>query len=229
MKRFLPFIIIGVVLLLAVLVGWMMTRSPAPAPVSNTSPGTEIIRSGSTTPTGATPPHARGDANAPVTLEEFGDFQCPPCAAIHPELKRLESEFGSRLRVIFRERPLMPMHKHALLAARVAEAAGMQGRFWEMHDLLYENQTAWSELPDARPSFMAFARTLGLDMDRFTRDIDGPAVETRIFLDGLRARALGIEGTPTLLLNNVEVPFDTLKEPNGLRNAINAALSGKNQ
>jgi protein-disulfide isomerase len=207
----------------------MMTRSPAPASVSNTSPATETIRSGSTTPPGATPPHARGDANAPVTLEEFGDFQCPPCAAIHPELKRLESEFGSRLRVIFRERPLMPMHKHALLAARVAEAAGMQGRFWEMHDLLYENQTAWSELPDARPSFMAFARTLGLDMDRFTRDIDGPAVETRIFLDGLRARALGIEGTPTLLLNNVEVPFDTLKEPNGLRNAINAALSGKNQ
>jgi len=237
MKRFLPFAIIVVVLLIAVLLGWMLMRSPGPARSDTASSVSE--RSGSTTdpaanpatnpkvPAGATPPHVRGEATALVTIEEFGDFQCPPCGALYPELKKLEHEFGSRLRVIFRERPLMPMHKHALLAARMAEAAGLQGQFWEMHDILYENQTKWAELEDARPVFMELARSLGLDMDRLNTDLDGPAVETRIFLDGARAHALGVDGTPTVFLNNREVPFDVLKEPDGLRSAINTALSGK--
>jgi len=225
-KRFLPFAIIAVVLVLALLLSWTLTRTWEPSPTSGNSASTPEA-SGPKTPPGAVPPHVRGEANAQVTLEEFGDFQCPPCGALYPELKKLESEFGSQLRVIFRERPLMPMHKHALLAASFAEAAGFQGKFWEMHDKLYENQATWIELDDARPKFTEYARSLGLDMDRLTRDIDGPAVEARIFLDGNRAHALGIDGTPTVLLNNREVPFDTLKEPNGLRGAINAALSGK--
>jgi formate-nitrite transporter family protein len=225
MKRFLPFTIIGVVLIIALLLGWMLVRSREPARQRNGAAESKSETS-RTAPPGANPPHVRGEPNAPVTIEEFGDFQCPPCGLLYPELKKLESEFGSRLRVIFRERPLIQMHKHALWAARVAEAAGLQGHFWEMHDKLYETQKDWSELSDVRPIFTEYARSLGLDMERFNRDLEGPAVETRIFLDGTRAHALGIEGTPTLLLNNREITFETLKQPDGLRSAINKALSG---
>lgn len=224
MKRLLPFIIIGAVLLVAGLLAWMLVRSGRPSAEQAQTRSDVIPAKGSP---GASPPHTRGDASATVTIEEFGDFQCPPCGALHPELKKLEAEFGSRLRVIFRERPLMQIHKHALMAARAAEAAGLQGRFWEMHDKLYETQKDWSELPEVRTVFAGYAGALGLDVDRFNRDIDGPAVETRIFLDGARAHALGVEGTPTLFLNNREVPFEVLKEPDGLRAAINTALSGK--
>ena len=221
MKRFLPFAIIAVVLLIAILLGWRLIRSQRSAH----APKAPSESSGPAVPPGAEPPHVRGEANAPVTLEEFGDFQCPPCGALYPELKKIESEYGSRLRVIFRERPLMQIHANALTAARAAEAAGVQGRFWDMHDKLYENQKAWSDLADARPVFTDYARSLGLDGDRFTLDLDGPAVETRIFLDGARAHALGIEGTPTLLLNKREVPFASVT-PEGLRALINTALNG---
>jgi protein-disulfide isomerase len=224
MKRYLPFIIIGAVLLIAGLLAWMLVLSGRPSAEQTHTRSDSTPSTGSP---GASPPHMRGDASAVVTIEEFGDFQCPPCGALHPELKKLEADFGSRLRVIFRERPLMQVHKHALLAARAAEAAGLQGRFWEMHDKLFESQKEWSALPDVRTVFAGYAGALGLDVDRFNRDIDGPAVETRIFLDGARAHALGVEGTPTVFLNNREVPFDVLKEPDGLRAAINTALSGK--
>lgn len=225
MKRFLPFTIIAVVLLSAIILGWMLIRSQQPASAPK-APDPPTQASGSTTAPGAEPPHVRGDMNAPVTLEEFGDFQCPPCGLLYPELKKIENEYGSRLRVIFRQHPLMPMHAHALLAARAAEAAGLQDRFWEMHDKLYENQKAWSDLADARPVFMGYARSLGLDMERFTRDLDGPAVETRIFLDGNRAHALGIESTPTVYINNRPAPFPSFMTADGLRVLINKALNG---
>ncbi|MDX6613593.1 MAG: formate-nitrite transporter family protein [Blastocatellia bacterium] len=226
MKRFLPFIIIGAVLLLAIGLGWMLVRSTESSSETKLPAEARPETSNSNTPSGANPPHVRGEASAPVTLEEFGDFQCPPCGGLYPELKKLEAEFGPRLRVIFRERPLIQAHEHALLAARAAEAAGLQGRFWEMHDQLYEHQKDWSELKEARTVFEDYARLVGLDMERFKRDLDGPAVETRIFLDGARAHALGFDSTPTLMLNNREVPFATLAKPDGLRAAINTALSG---
>lgn len=222
MKRFLPLIIIGIVLMVAITAGWALMRSqpPASAPVSSTATSTPVIAPG------ADPPHVRGEASAPVTLEEFGDFQCPPCGALYPELKKVEHEYGSRLRVIFRQLPLVPMHAHAGWAARSAEAAGLQGRFWEMHDKLYENQKAWSDLPDARPVFNGYARSLGLDMERFARDVESEAVDRRIFLDGKRAHGLGIVSTPTLFLNGREVPFEIIKLPRGLNEVIDKALSG---
>lgn len=222
MKRFLPLIIIAVVLLIAIIVGWTLMRSQQPHPAPNAPAETSTAA----VAPGAEPPHVRGEANAPVTIEEFGDFQCPPCAAVYPELKQVEHEYGSRLRVIFRELPLVPMHAHAVWASRSAEAAGLQGRFWEMHDKLYENQKAWTDLPDAQPVFTGYARSLGLDMDRFTRDVGSAAVDRRIFLDGKRAHALGVVSTPTLFLNGREVPFETFKQPGGLSAVINAALSG---
>ena len=177
---------------------------------------------------GADPPHAEGPANAPVTIEEFGDFQCPPCAMLHPVLKEMEKEFGPKLRVIFREFPLVPAHEHALSAARSAEAAGLQGKFWQMHDLIYTNQNSWKTAFDVRPIFEEYAKTIGLNLERYRQDLTSEAVQNRIFMDGKRARALGVKGTPTVFMNGREVPFESL-EPTKLRPLIEAeiASSGK--
>ena len=218
MKRFLPFAIIALALIGALAVAVMLLRSQRSGTSNNPTPD-------SSTPAGAEPPHIRGNPNAPVTLEEFADFQCGACGAYYPELKKIESEFGDRLRVIFRERPLVPTHEHALIAAQAAEAAGAQGRFWEMHDKLYENQKAWSEAKDVVPMLVDYAKQIGLDPDRFMRDLNGEVVAARIFQDGKRAHALGINGTPTFLVNGKEAKDESWK-PDGLRAMIKQALSG---
>jgi NhaA family Na+:H+ antiporter len=220
MKRLLPFLIIAAVLIAAVVVALMLIKSSRQ---SNTS--TNTTNNSGSEPPGALPPHVRGKPNAPVTVEEFADFQCSSCGAYYPELKKIENEFGDRLRVIFRERPLVPRHEHALIAAQAAEAAGVQGRFWEMHDKLYENQKAWSEAKDVVPMFVDYAKQIGLDADRFMRDLNGEVVAARIFQDGKRAHALGIDSTPTFLVNGKEAKDESWK-PEGLRAMINQALSG---
>jgi protein-disulfide isomerase len=221
MKRFLPFLIIVVVLVAAVCGAWILMRSSRQ---SRTATNTSTSDPGSEPP-GAEPPHVRGNARAPVTVEEFADFQCPSCGVYYPELKKIENEFGDNLRVIFRERPLVPPHEHALMAAQAAEAAGLQNRFWEMHDKLYENQTAWSEAHDLVPIFVDYAKQIGLDTDRFMKDLNGETVAARIFQDGKRAHALGVNSTPTFFVNGKEAKDESWK-PEGLRAMINQALSG---
>ena len=218
MKRSIPLLIIAVVLVAAVAATWMLLRSQKSDNSANNASPTPAADA-----PGAEPPHVRGNANAPVTLEEFADFQCPSCGAYYPELKKIETEFGDRLRVIFRERPLVPPHQHALMAAQVAEAAGLQGRFWEMHDKLYENQTAWSDATDLVPIFVDYAKQIGLDTDRFMKDLNGEVVATRIFQDGKRVHALGVNSTPTFFVNGKEAKDDQWK-PEGLRAMINEAL-----
>lgn len=228
MKRILPFVLIAAVLGAALVTAWYLkqstsgTPSPGPAPRATTPAGTPTP-AGPGEP-GADPPHAIGPATAPVTLEEFGDFECPPCGMLHPVLKTMEHEFGTRLRIIFREFPLVPTHVHALAAARAAEAAGLQGKFWEMHDLIYETQKDWHEAFDVRPIFEGYATKIGLDLERYRRDIASPTVEQRIFLDGKRGHSLGVQGTPTVFMNGREVPFESLA-PEKLRVLINNQLA----
>ena len=233
MKRILPFLIILVVLGVALGAGWYLTRpakdsakSPNAVSINNSAPTspTPVAKVTNSADPGAQPPHSLGPENAPAVLEEFGDFECPPCGLLHPVLKTMEKEFGPRLRVVFREFPLVPTHPHALAAARSAEAAGLQGKFWEMHDLLFENQRTWHEQFDARPTFEGYAQKLGLDMERFRRDVSSQVVEQRIFLDGKRAHGLGVRGTPTVFLNGREVPFESLS-PEKLRVLINVELT----
>jgi protein-disulfide isomerase len=225
MKRSLPFLIIAVVLAAAGVIAWYLKQSaieaPAATPTPIASPRASPAKMGEP---GADPPHSIGEAKAPVTLEEFGDFQCPPCGALHPILKTMEHEFGPRLRIIFREFPLVPTHEHALAAARSAEAAGMQGKFWEMHDLLYENQKSWSNAFDVRPIFEGYAAKIGLNLEKFKRDLSSETVAQRILQDGKRARSLGVVGTPTVFMNGREVPFESLAEQK-LRGLINIELA----
>jgi protein-disulfide isomerase len=235
MKRALPFLIIGTVLVIAVVAALYLKRS-ASAPVAPLAPAPASPAAGNltttgnetaATATGALPPHTLGPENAPVTLEEFGDFECPPCGLLHPVLQAIEKEFGQRIRIVFREFPLVPTHVHALAAARSAEAAGLQGKFWEMHDLLYENQKTWHDAFDARPIFEDYATRIGLNLEKFRSDSSGEIVAQRIFLDGKRGHAMGVTGTPTVFLNGREVPFESLLAPDKLRALIQAQFNAK--
>ena len=228
MKRILPFLIILSVLGVALGSAWYLKRSSAnqQAIASGTSSGPAGLTkpAAALTAPGAQPPHSMGSLNAPATIEEFGDFECPPCGQFHPVLKKMHEEFGERLRVIFREFPLVPNHQHALSAASAAEAAGIQGRFWEMHHLIYDNQKTWHEAFDVRPIFEGYAKEIGLDVEKFKRDINSDFVASRITEDGKRGRSLGVGGTPTVFLNGREIPFETIMNEGKLRAAIQAEV-----
>ena len=155
---------------------------------------------------GAEPARALGPESAPVVLEEFGDYQCPPCGQAFPEVEAIRREYGDHLRLVFRHYPLTRIHPHALLAAHAAEAAGLQGKFWEMHRALYENQKEWSRTPDPRPLFETYARRIDPDLERFRRDIGGQESDARVVADHNRARSLGVESTPTFFLNGRKLP-----------------------
>jgi protein-disulfide isomerase len=142
--------------------------------------------------------HVQGPANAPVTLVEYGDYECPFCGEAFVVVQEVQALFGDTLRFVFRNFPLTSVHPHAREAAFAAEAAGMQGAFWPMHDRLYENQDAL-DVPD----LVAHAEALGLDMEAFERDFGSSAVQERVrrdFLGGVRS---GVNGTPTFFVNGV--------------------------
>ncbi len=213
MKRYLPFIIIAAVAAVAVGAGTMLYRAKRAA-ASSSAPS-------SATSTTMKPEHVRGEINAPVTLEEFGDFQCPACATVAGMLRPLEVGYGSKLRVVFWNFPLA-MHKHGRDAALAAEAASLQGRFWEMHDLLYQKQSVWSTADDVRPLFEQFATQLQLDLERFKKDYASAQVAARVEQQRGHGISRGVKNTPTIFVNNREVapPFDAQR----FRDAIDAAI-----
>lgn len=218
MRRYLPFVIVAAVGLLTLATGTMLYRAKRPAllEIPKNSSGQEK--------TGEEFMHVRGDANAPVTIEEFGDFECPPCARLAGASAQIEEGFSGQLRVIFRHFPL-PGHAHAQEAALVAESAGRQGRFWEMHDLLYREQPVWSKSTEARALFDSYAGMLGLNIDRFKADMNSPEVKERVAADKKRGTDLGVHSTPTIFVNNRQVP-PPLDTP-AIRAAIAAALQPK--
>src|SRR5436309_15734687 len=167
MKRFLPFIIILVVLAGALGVSLKLWKSrgapdtnatptfatnlPGPVPANNGSDPNQANQSSA----GLTKPNVK--VSSPVVLEEYGDYQCPPCGQLYPELKQIEKEYGDQVQIVFHHFPLSKIHKNAMIAAHAAEAARNQKKFWEMHDLLYRNQKEWVDLPDLRPVFITYA------------------------------------------------------------------------
>ncbi len=217
MKRYLPFIIILLVGLAAFASGNAIFRKQKAILAA-----VETADAGAAKP-GAKPPHIRGDPTAPVTLEEFGDFQCPPCGIFSAALLKLEHDYGTRLRVIFREFPL-DMHAHAKQAALAAEAAGMQGRFWEMHDALYHNQATWAAATDPTAIFAQYAGALGLDQARFGKDLADQETAERIEDDQARANSLDVTSTPTIFVNHHRVPVNSMNDQ-ALRKLIDEALN----
>src|SRR5438067_8958292 len=221
MKRYLPFVIVALVALATIGSGAMLYRARRPHVLSIPENKTVSAKGD------AGAPPIRGNPDAPVTLEEYGDFQCPPCGMFATFLGQLENEYDSRLRVVFRNFPLS-LHEHAREAALAAEAAGLQGHFWEMHDTLYREQAAWSKAPNARELFESYAGTIGLNVDQFKKDVESEKVRQRVESDHALGDSLGIKLTPTIFINDRPVdPKD--KNPEGVRAEINVALSGKSQ
>ena len=142
--------------------------------------------------------HVEGPANAPLTLVEYGDYQCPYCGAAYPVVKRIQKTLGEKLRFVFRNFPLTQMHPYALIAAEAAEAATLQGKFWEMHDLLFEQQTFLE--PDIIP---LWTKKIGLDLEKFGNDIKQGSVARRIKDDRQSGIRSGVNGTPTFFINGV--------------------------
>jgi protein-disulfide isomerase len=218
MRRHTPPIIIVIVLVAAIGAGAMLLRSKqAASPIAESRPVAST--SGDSGPAG-------NMANISVTLEEFGDYQCPPCGTLHPELKRLKEQYGARLNFVFSNLPLTKIHKNAFTAAQAAEAARLQEHFWEMHDLLYENQSAWKDENDPRPVYLRYAAEVGLDLKRFSRDMEGAEVQRRIDEDVKRAEAMGILGTPTILIEGRQLRVEATT-PDGIRGAIEVMMARK--
>jgi len=142
--------------------------------------------------------HAQGPAGAPVTLVEYGDFECPYCGQAYPIVKALQARLGGRLRFVFRHFPLSESHPHAEHAAEMAEAAGAQGKFWEMHDVLYEHQRALSDR-----DLTAYAAALGLDEVRATRELEQGTYEAKVQADFRGGVRSGVNGTPTFFIDGV--------------------------
>ena len=140
--------------------------------------------------------HAAGPTHAPVTVVEYGDFECPNCKQAQPAVKLLLERFAGRVQVAFRHFPLEDVHPHALRAAEAAESAGGQGKFWEMHDLLYKG------FPDlSRRTVMSYAKQIGLDMNRFTTDLDSHKFRARVRSEEQEGEVAGVGGTPTFFIN----------------------------
>jgi protein-disulfide isomerase len=140
--------------------------------------------------------HIQGPADAPVTLVEYGDYECPYCGAAYPIVKEVQARMGDRLRFVFRNFPISTSHPHAEHAAEAAEAAGAQGRFWEMHDLLYENQQHLSD-----PDLEGYAERLGLDVQTFDDELTAQVHAARVHEDFMSGVRSGVNGTPTFYVN----------------------------
>jgi protein-disulfide isomerase len=151
-----------------------------------------------TTPVAEDRDHIQGPADAAVTLVQYGDYECPYCGAAYPIIKEVQARMGERLRFVFRNFPITTSHPHAERAAEAAEAAATQGRFWEMHDLLYENQKRLRD-DDLR----AYAEKLGLDVELFDAELAEHVHAARVredFMSGVRS---GVNGTPTFYIDDV--------------------------
>jgi protein-disulfide isomerase len=140
--------------------------------------------------------HIQGPADAPVTLVEYGDYECPYCGAAYPIVKEVQARMGERLRFVFRNFPITTSHPHAEQAAEAAEAAASQDRFWQMHDLLYENQRRLSD-QDLR----AYAEELGLDVGLFEKELAEHVHAARVHEDFMSGVRSGVNGTPTFYIN----------------------------
>lgn len=146
----------------------------------------------------------KGPKDAKVTLIEYADFQCPACASYYPVVQKMIETYGDRILFVYRNFPLYTTHPNAGISAQAAEAAGLQGKYWEMYDLLYAKQTEWSTAATTRvvtDHFDNYAKSIGLDLDKFHKDINSDQVLKKIKADADGGRASGVDRTPTFYVN----------------------------
>lgn len=191
-KRFLLVLAACIIGLGAVL---YLTREKADAPGNSNSVGNSVKPSS----------HIFGSGNKNVTLIEYGDFQCPACGVYYPIIKELKEKYKDAVSFQFRNFPLSKIHQNAFAAARAGEAAGLQNKFWEMHDLLYEQQKSWSNASDAPVIFEGYARRFGLNIAKFKSDYKSSIINNVINADIKEGYGVGVNATPTFVLDGKRV------------------------
>lgn len=146
--------------------------------------------------------HVEGNAESSIVVMEYGDYQCPACGLYYPITKSLMEKYGDKIAFVFRHFPIRSAHAHAQIASQAAEAAGIQGKYWEMHDKLYENQDTWSKERDPRDTFANYAKDIGVaDIEKFKTDMNSDTVKSIVDKSYENALKIGINSTPTMLVN----------------------------
>ncbi len=197
--------VLGVTLLL--LVGFAVASRPAKVTKTESKP--QVIDT-----TGA---WATGDDKVPVSVVEFADFQCPACGKAFPIIEQILKDYPSdKVRLVHRHFPLTQIHEHAMIAALTSEAAGAQGKFWGMHDLLYQHQDDWANSNDPMPFFEQYAQALDLDLSQFKKDIKDKKGQASIERDQKEGDKVGVQATPTIFVNGQGISgvptYDELKK-----------------
>ncbi len=146
-----------------------------------------------------------------IVLVEFSDFQCPACLAVQEPLKQILKKYEGKVTFVYRHFPLVSIHKNAMIAAQASEAANLQGKFWEFHDKLFENQAEWSGLSEARDKFGEYLAQIGGDIDKFKSDLESQVVKDAVSVDILATTRYRLSGTPTFYVNGIKVEFGQIE------------------
>jgi protein-disulfide isomerase len=226
-----PLIVIVVAVSLAAGAAYSLSRAEGPSPLRKVANmlgiGAAQSESPATSQTATLTPgggHFRGPESARLTLVEFGDYQCPSCGAYHPVVQELLRRFPKDLRLEFHHYPLISIHPNAMAASLAVEAAGEQGKYWEMHDLVFDHQEEWSRSPNPEPNFLALANQIGLDPNKFMQSMRSPATQDRVLQDVVRARDAHVEAVPTFFIDGQMV--DRPASLNEFMNVITTRLQG---
>jgi protein-disulfide isomerase len=219
---------VGMLVVCALVLGgiFWFTRKPAPAnsgtnKTTSSKPGLKSVASD----------HTLGAGKSGVELIEYGDYQCPACGSFYPILKQVTAKYGDGLKFVFRNFPLDSIHQNARAGARAAEAAGLQNKFWEMHDMLYEQQQNWSSSTNPEPLFEDYARNLGLDVNKFKQDYASGQVNKIINTDVAAGQDIKASSTPTFVLDGKMIDSETqqtLRPAEAFEKYIDAEIAKKN-
>lgn len=220
-------IILIIIVTLCLIVGGIFLFSKGSSPTTNGGkisdsvlmPSTATVTSGIVN--GAYLPTT---PSATVSLVEFGDYECPACGVYNPLVKQILTDFAGKIRYAFRNYPL-PQHKNAPISSYAVEAAGLQGKYWQMHDKVFETQDTWANSSDPTSIFVAFAKDLGLDVTKFTSDINSTEVKNKVQADTNDGNTIKLTETPTFYLNGEKISLNGTYEQ--LKNLIEQALKQK--
>ena len=149
--------------------------------------------------------HIKGAASPKAVLTEYSDFQCPACGQFYPVVKKLMDTYGAELQLEYKHFPLSTVHQHAIVAAKAAEAAGQQGQFWQMHDILFLHQRDWENATNVEDLFTTYAGQIGLNVDQYKKDFHAPDITTKIDADQKSGTAARIDSTPTFFINGEKI------------------------
>lgn len=169
--------------------------------------------------------HVKGNASSSIVMIEYSDFQCPACRTYYLVMRELAVEFGDRVAFVYRHFPLTGIHANAEFAARAAEAAGKQGKFWEMHDLLFEKQDEWAKVADIEPIFDSYAALVGISVEQFKTDFRSKEVKDFIKAERTSAIKFGLQGTPSFFINGGQIQNPSSIE--AFRTIIDDAIKNK--